>query len=155
MSKGMWDLKKLMFLVQGGLCFYCWTPMSQEKEHARAAYYATKDRLLPISHGGSADWTNTVLACLACNRLKANRLPTEAEQARHGHIYALFNERVELRRVEIEAKEKLCAASLLAAPSAGDELTTLSASPHAEPTHLDGNSSSAMPDANNEIGPTL
>ncbi len=114
MSQGMWDLKKLMFAVQGSLCFYCWKPMTQEKEHIQAAHYATKDHLVPVSQGGAADWTNTILACLACNRVKSNRMPTEAERARHGHLYALFNERVELRRAELAAKEakKAAAASL-------------------------------------------
>ncbi len=101
----MWDLKKLMFAVQGSLCFYCWKPMSADPLHKAAGHYATKDHLMPISQGGPADWTNTVLACLTCNRAKGNRLPTEAEQARHGHIHALFNERVEIRRAEIAAKE--------------------------------------------------
>ena len=105
MSQGMWDLKKLMFLVQGSLCFYCWKPMTQEKEHLKANHYATKDHLVPVSAGGAADWTNTILACLACNRVKSNRMPTEAEIARHGHLYALFNERVEMRREEIASKE--------------------------------------------------
>ena len=111
MSQGMWDLKKLMFLVQGSLCFYCWKPMTQEKEHSQAAHYATKDHLVPVSAGGAADWTNTILACLACNRAKSNRMPTEAELARHGHLYALFNERVEMRRAEIAAKEARKAAN--------------------------------------------
>ncbi len=105
MSKGMWDLKKLMFAVQGGLCFYCWTPITADPVHIHAKHYATKDHVLPISHGGAADWTNTVLACFGCNRAKASRLPSEAERARHGHILALFNERVALRRVEMEAAE--------------------------------------------------
>ena len=101
----MWDLKKLMLAVQGGLCFYCWKPMSADPVHKAAGHHATKDHLLPISQGGAADWTNTVLACLACNRAKANRLPTQAERARHGHVYALFNERVEIRTAEIAARE--------------------------------------------------
>ncbi len=112
MSQGMWDLKKLMFMVQGSLCFYCWKPMSQEKEHIKAAHYATKDHLVPVSQGGAADWTNTILACMTCNRAKGDRMPTDAERARHGHLYALFNERVELRRAELAAKEAKRAASM-------------------------------------------
>ncbi len=152
MSKGMWDLKKLMFLVQGGLCFYCWKPMSQEKEHGKNANYATKDHLLPISHGGSEDWTNTVLACLACNRLKANRPPTEAERARHGHYLALFNERVELRRTEIEAKEKLRPASLPTTPIARDEPAAPPAKPQAEPVDLEENAPDDIPHTLSDIG---
>ncbi len=105
MSQGMWDLKKLMFAVQGGLCFYCWKPMSADSQHKAAGHYTTKDHLLPVSRGGPADWTNTVLACLTCNRAKANRLPTEAERARLEHVYALFNERIEIRRAEIVTRE--------------------------------------------------
>jgi len=101
----MWDLKKLMFAVQGGLCFYCWKPMSVDPQHKAGGHHATKDHLLPVNQGGPADWTNTVLACLACNHAKGNRLPTDAERARHGHVYALFNERVEIRRAEIAARE--------------------------------------------------
>ncbi len=105
MSKGPWDLKKLMFAVQGGFCFYCWKLMTLDTAHKQAHHYASKDHLQPLSQGGAHDWTNTVLACLACNRAKSDRLPTEAERTRHGHILALFNERVMLREAEIAARQ--------------------------------------------------
>lgn len=36
------------------------------------------DHVMPRSRGGEASWENCVLACLRCNRRKANRLPEEA-----------------------------------------------------------------------------
>jgi 5-methylcytosine-specific restriction endonuclease McrA len=38
----------------------------------------TIDHVLPKSRGGRSEWTNCVLACLACNARKANRTPAEA-----------------------------------------------------------------------------
>lgn len=38
----------------------------------------TIDHVLPRSRGGKSAWENCVLACLACNARKANRLPQEA-----------------------------------------------------------------------------
>ena len=35
------------------------------------------DHIKPISRGGTHDWTNVALACLRCNILKSNRLPSE------------------------------------------------------------------------------
>ena len=37
----------------------------------------TRDHLIPLSRGGSNDWTNVVTACSPCNTKKANRLPSE------------------------------------------------------------------------------
>ena len=31
----------------------------------------TRDHLIPTAHGGSADWTNIVLACHKCNEARA------------------------------------------------------------------------------------
>jgi 5-methylcytosine-specific restriction endonuclease McrA len=39
----------------------------------------TIDHLVPKSRGGKSEWTNCVLACLACNMKKANRIPEEAK----------------------------------------------------------------------------
>jgi 5-methylcytosine-specific restriction endonuclease McrA len=36
------------------------------------------DHVLPRSRGGRSSWENCVLACMECNRRKANRLPEEA-----------------------------------------------------------------------------
>jgi 5-methylcytosine-specific restriction endonuclease McrA len=37
----------------------------------------TRDHLVPLSRGGSNDWSNVVTACASCNTRKANRLPEE------------------------------------------------------------------------------
>jgi 5-methylcytosine-specific restriction endonuclease McrA len=37
----------------------------------------TRDHLVPLSRGGTNDWTNVVTACSSCNTRKANRLPSE------------------------------------------------------------------------------
>lgn len=37
----------------------------------------TRDHLVPLSRGGSNDWTNVVTACSPCNTRKANHLPRE------------------------------------------------------------------------------
>src|SRR5919112_928102 len=37
----------------------------------------TRDHLIPISRGGTNEWTNVVTACSSCNTRKANRMPHE------------------------------------------------------------------------------
>jgi 5-methylcytosine-specific restriction endonuclease McrA len=39
---------------------------------------STVEHLLPVSRGGRSTWTNTVIACLACNTRKRDRTPAEA-----------------------------------------------------------------------------
>lgn len=36
------------------------------------------DHVIPRSHGGTSTWENCVLACVACNKRKADRTPREA-----------------------------------------------------------------------------
>src|SRR5207249_9625457 len=38
----------------------------------------TIDHVVPRSHGGTSSWENCVLACVTCNRHKANRTPEQA-----------------------------------------------------------------------------
>lgn len=37
----------------------------------------TRDHLVPLSRGGTNEWTNVVTACSPCNTRKANHLPAE------------------------------------------------------------------------------
>ena len=37
----------------------------------------TRDHLVPLSRGGTNDWTNVVTACSPCNTRKGNKLPAE------------------------------------------------------------------------------
>jgi 5-methylcytosine-specific restriction endonuclease McrA len=36
------------------------------------------DHVIPRSHGGTSSWENCVLACVACNKRKADRTPQQA-----------------------------------------------------------------------------
>lgn len=54
-------------------CQYCGKQPGMEE--------LTLDHVMPKSRGGLTDWTNTVLACLPCNKSKDNRTPTEARMA--------------------------------------------------------------------------
>jgi 5-methylcytosine-specific restriction endonuclease McrA len=37
----------------------------------------TRDHIVPLSRGGTNEWTNVVTACSSCNTRKGNRLPEE------------------------------------------------------------------------------
>jgi len=37
----------------------------------------TRDHIVPLSRGGTNDWSNVVTACSTCNTRKGNRLPEE------------------------------------------------------------------------------
>ena len=44
----------------------------------------TIDHVIPRAQGGQSTWTNCVLACLDCNRRKADRTPEQAEMRIRG-----------------------------------------------------------------------
>jgi 5-methylcytosine-specific restriction endonuclease McrA len=50
-------------------CQYCGKQATGEE--------LTIDHVLPRSRGGTTEWTNCVVACIGCNRKKANKLPSE------------------------------------------------------------------------------
>jgi len=51
-------------------CQYCGKQPGSEE--------LTIDHVLPRSHGGLSTWENCVLACVDCNRIKADRTPDQA-----------------------------------------------------------------------------
>jgi 5-methylcytosine-specific restriction endonuclease McrA len=51
-------------------CQYCGSQPGTEE--------LTIDHILPRSQGGSSTWENCVLACVACNKRKADRTPDQA-----------------------------------------------------------------------------
>jgi 5-methylcytosine-specific restriction endonuclease McrA len=53
-----------MYDNQGGLCAYCETPLFGD-------YHV--DHMLPISRGGSSDWTNLAITCPPCNIRKHDK----------------------------------------------------------------------------------
>ena len=54
------------YQAQKGLCALCEKPLEVSE--------ATKDHIVPKSKGGSPEWGNIWLTCLACNQAKADRL---------------------------------------------------------------------------------
>ncbi|MFL5583085.1 MAG: HNH endonuclease [Gemmatimonadaceae bacterium] len=54
-------------------CQYCGRPAAELKPREAL----TRDHLIPLSRGGTNEWTNVVTACSSCNTRKANRLPSE------------------------------------------------------------------------------
>lgn len=54
-------------------CQYCGRPSAELKLRESL----TRDHLIPLSRGGSNEWTNVVTACSSCNTRKANWLPDE------------------------------------------------------------------------------
>jgi 5-methylcytosine-specific restriction endonuclease McrA len=54
-------------------CQYCGRTQAELKPRESL----TRDHLIPLSRGGTNDWTNVVTACSPCNTRKANRLPHE------------------------------------------------------------------------------
>ena len=54
-------------------CQYCGRRANELKPRESL----TRDHLIPMSRGGSNEWSNVVTACSSCNTRKANRLPQE------------------------------------------------------------------------------
>jgi 5-methylcytosine-specific restriction endonuclease McrA len=54
-------------------CQFC----GRSQHELRFRECLTRDHLVPLSRGGSNDWTNVVTACSTCNTRKGNRLPEE------------------------------------------------------------------------------
>lgn len=54
-------------------CQYC----GRAGNELRSRECLTRDHLVPISRGGSNEWTNVTTACSSCNTRKGNRLPEE------------------------------------------------------------------------------
>ena len=54
-------------------CQYCGRAAAELKPRESL----TRDHLLPLSRGGTNDWTNVVTACSPCNTRKGKRMPEE------------------------------------------------------------------------------
>src|ERR1051326_198838 len=54
-------------------CQYCGRHAAELKPRESL----TRDHLIPLSRGGTNEWTNVVTACSPCNTRKANRLASE------------------------------------------------------------------------------
>jgi 5-methylcytosine-specific restriction endonuclease McrA len=62
-----------LFARDGYRCLFCGRPGAQ----LRHRECLTRDHLIPLSRGGTNEWTNVVTACSSCNTRKGNRLPEE------------------------------------------------------------------------------
>lgn len=51
-------------------CQYCYQSFSTNE--------LTFDHVLPVSRGGSRNWSNIITCCITCNRKKGSRTPDEA-----------------------------------------------------------------------------
>jgi 5-methylcytosine-specific restriction endonuclease McrA len=54
-------------------CQFC----GRSQHELRFRECLTRDHLVPLSRGGTNEWTNVVTACSSCNTRKGNRLPEE------------------------------------------------------------------------------
>ncbi|NQT11974.1 MAG: HNH endonuclease, partial [Planctomycetes bacterium] len=80
-------------------CQYCGAQPGSEE--------LTLDHVVPRSQGGESRWDNCVLACLACNKRKADRTPEQARmRLRHKPVRPKWNPLYALRDVRIESWSK-------------------------------------------------
>ena len=62
-----------LFARDGYKCMYCGRGQNEFKFRE----CLTRDHLIPLSKGGTNDWSNVVTACSTCNTRKGNRLPDQ------------------------------------------------------------------------------
>ena len=80
-------------------CQYCGVQPGSEE--------LTLDHVIPRSQGGESRWDNCVLACLTCNKRKADRTPEQAGmRLRHKPVRPKWNPLYALRDVRIESWSK-------------------------------------------------
>lgn len=60
--------RTIHFNNQGGLCFYCESPMKTGSKTSGP----TLDHYMPLALGGPDSFENTVAACAACNHAKGD-----------------------------------------------------------------------------------
>ncbi len=70
-----------LFARDGYRCQYC----DRSPLDLRGRECLTRDHLVPLSRGGTNEWTNVVTACSTCNTRKGNRLPEECGMQPHSH----------------------------------------------------------------------
>lgn len=60
-----------LFRRDQNICLYCGNRFENGD--------LSRDHVIPLSRGGSDEWTNVVTACKRCNARKGNRMPEERE----------------------------------------------------------------------------
>jgi 5-methylcytosine-specific restriction endonuclease McrA len=63
--------RRNVFKRDHNTCQYCGVQPGSEE--------LTIDHVVPRAQGGVSSWTNCVLACMACNKHKADRTPEQAK----------------------------------------------------------------------------
>ena len=67
----------------------------------------TLDHVVPRAQGGQSRWDNCVLACLACNKRKADRTPEQAKmRLKHTPVQPRWNPRYAAHDLRIESWSK-------------------------------------------------
>ena len=67
----------------------------------------TLDHVVPRAQGGQSRWDNCVLACLACNKRKADRTPEQAKMwLKHTPVQPRWNPRYAAHDLRIESWSK-------------------------------------------------
>ena len=80
-------------------CQYCGVQPGSEE--------LTLDHVIPRAQGGESRWDNCVLACMACNKRKADRTPQQAGmRLKHKPARPKWNPLYALREVRIESWSK-------------------------------------------------
>jgi 5-methylcytosine-specific restriction endonuclease McrA len=80
-------------------CQYCGAQPGSEE--------LTLDHVIPRAAGGESRWENCVLACLACNKRKADRTPEQAGmRLRHKPVRPTWNPLYAFHEVRIESWSK-------------------------------------------------
>jgi 5-methylcytosine-specific restriction endonuclease McrA len=62
-----------LFARDGYRCQYC----GRHRGQLRGREFLTRDHIIPMSRGGSNNWSNVVTACSVCNNRKGSHLPAE------------------------------------------------------------------------------
>ena len=75
--------------LQKKKCFYCGGSISFFRLRSDP-HSATVDHFIPLAAGGLDDFSNVVLACLACNVLKAGRMPTIRDSLKWNALAAVW-----------------------------------------------------------------
>jgi 5-methylcytosine-specific restriction endonuclease McrA len=67
----------------------------------------TLDHVVPRAQGGQSRWDNCVLACMACNKRKADRTPEQAKmRLKHTPVQPTWNPRYAAHDLRIESWSK-------------------------------------------------
>ena len=93
-SYARFKLKQQLSEAQNHRCCYCHVHFSDDRT---SPYYATYEHVIPISHGGTNELSNLVVACYTCNITRGNRYSAEdfSNIIHHGHLEFLMDKQTD------------------------------------------------------------